>query len=50
MAYEILKLSMNYVVEIKFTYENDIIILANDGVLYGISPNKPNILTLLFNQ
>ena len=40
---------MNYVAQIKFTYENDMIILANDGALYGISPKKTNTMTLLFN-
>lgn len=50
LSYQMTELPIKYILQLKFTYENDLVILGNDRIVYGISPNYKNQFVPFFNS
>ncbi len=50
LVFQICELPVKSVLELKFTYQNDIIFLGNNRILYAISAEDKGKLVEIFNQ
>jgi hypothetical protein len=50
LRFQICELPVKSVLELRFTYENDIVFLGNNRILYGIAAEEKGKLVEIFNS